>query len=163
MVMTVNLQNLSDLMKLMAATERLFADFYRLCAEIWEEDREFWLATAAEEEKHAKNIERLSQLVAARPDRFTIRRSFNQTAIRTIMTGIEGYMKRLKAGQITRFQAMILARDLEASVMEKNYAEIVQTSDLEYLELMTEITQDTKRHKYSIEQRFQAVAAKGRL
>ena len=50
MVTSATLKNLTDTMKMMAAAERLVGDFYRDCAEIWEEDGAFWLEIAAEEE-----------------------------------------------------------------------------------------------------------------
>jgi len=161
MLTPLGLQNLLDVMKMMAATERLVADFYRTCAEIWAEDREFWSATVAEEEKHAKNIERMAQIVAAKPERFEIGRPFNQMAIKTIMTGIEGHLKRLKEGRITRDRLMFVARDIESSMMEKSYGEIVRTSDLEYLELVKEIVGDTASHKQKIEQRCQKTTSGG--
>ncbi len=153
MLTPVGLQNLLDVMKLMAATEQLIAEFYRTCADVWEEDRDFWLATVAEEEKHAANIEKMARIVAARPERFEIGRPFNPMAIRTIMAGVEGHLRRLKEGQITRDRLMIVARDIEASLMEKSYGEIVRTTDVEYLDLVREILEDTDRHKQSIERR----------
>jgi hemerythrin len=152
---SIDLQNLLEIMKMMAATEQLMADFYRACAEIWPEDREFWQATVAEEEKHAKNIERMAQIVATRPERFEIGRIFNQVAIRTIMNGVQGQLERLRKGLITRERAMFVARDIEASVMEKSYGEIVRTTDVEFLDLVREIVEDTATHRDSIEQRCQ--------
>jgi rubrerythrin len=159
MIKSEILQNLIDVMKLMAAAELYIADFYRNCAEIYEEDRAFWLAIVAEEAKHAKNIERMTQIIALKPERFEIGRPFNQTAIRTIMTGIEGHLKRLKEGPITRDRLMLMARDIESSVMEKYYDEVVRTTDVEYLSLMNEVTKETRDHRHSIEQRIQALRA----
>jgi len=49
MIKSIDLQSLIDVMKLMAAAERLVGDFYRHCAEKWEEDRTFWLDIAGRE------------------------------------------------------------------------------------------------------------------
>jgi len=161
MLTPVGLENLLDVMKLMAATERLIAEFYRTGADIWEEDRAFWLATVAEEEKHAANIEKMARIVAARPDRFEIGRPFNPAAIRTIMTGVEGHLKRLKEGRVARDRLMIVARDIEISLMEKAYGEIVRTTDVEYLELVREILEETAHHRQSIERRCRTLTAPG--
>ncbi|MGV8058562.1 MAG: hypothetical protein AB2L12_11130 [Smithellaceae bacterium] len=155
MINAISLQNLMEVMKMMAVTEQLIADFYRTCAETWEEDRPFWMAIVSEEEKHASNIDKMARIISFKPERFEIGRPFNQTAIRTIMTGVEGHLKRLQEGMIPRDRLMVVARDIEASVIEKNYSEIVRTTDVEYLDLMNEITKETCDHKTSIEQRIQ--------
>jgi hypothetical protein len=157
MINSASLQTLFGVMKTMTATERLVADFYRTCAETWKEDREFWMGIVEEEEKHARNIERMTQIIASRPGRFEIGRPFNETAIRTTMKGIEGFMERMKSGKVTRKGAFFMARDIENSVIEKNYAEIVRTDDLEYLTLLKEVVEDTGTHKHEIEERIREI------
>jgi len=162
MITSTGLQNLLAVMTMMAETERLIADFYRTCADLWEEDREFWLSIVAEEEKHAANLDRMARIVAARPERFEIGRPFNQAAIRTVTAGIESQLKRLKEDRVTRERLLYMARDTEASVIEKFYGEIVRTSDVEYLTLLKEITQETLDHKRGIEERIQALKKEGK-
>jgi len=162
MITSTGLQNLLAVMTMMAETERLIADFYGTCADLWEEDREFWLSIVAEEEKHAANLDRMARIVAARPERFEIGRPFNQAAIRTVTAGIESQLKRLKEDRVARERLLYMARDTEASVMEKFYGEIVRTSDVEYLTLLKEITQETLDHKRGIEERIQALKKEGK-
>lgn len=159
MIAQVNLQNLIDVMKLMAMAEQLVADFYRTCAENFEEDRSFYMAIAAEEEKHARNIEKMLKMITLKPECFEMGRPFNQTALRTFMAGVEGNLTRLKEGVLSRERAMCLAYDVENAVIEKNYHEIVRTTDLEYVALLQEITKETVHHRESIEQRIQALKA----
>lgn len=161
MIQGIFLQNLLEIMKVMADTELLFAEFYRNCAETWEDDREFWMGIVVEEEKHARNIEKMSQLVSLKPERFEIGRPFNQMSIRTIMTGVNDNLKRLREGLISNERALLLARDMENSVIEKNYGEIVRTSDIEYLNLLKEIVQETVNHRKGIEQRIQILKEGG--
>lgn len=162
MINSVSLHNLLEVMKMMAVNEQLIADFYRTCAEIWEEDRAFWSAIVADEEKHAKNIEKMAQIIALKPGIFEIGRPFNKIAIQTIMTGIEGQHKRLKEGLIPRDRLMVVARDIEASLIERHYNEVVRTTDAEYIKLMNEITRETIDHKNVIEQRIQALKNGGK-
>ncbi len=159
MITTISLKDLIDVMKMMAEIERLIAELYRASAEAWVEDREFWLETVAEEEKHANNIERMIEIVAAKPERFELGRPFNQTAIKTIKTGLEGNIERVKKGEITREKMFNLARDIEASLIEKSYGEIVRTKDVEYQNLINEITADTSSHKKAMEQQIHALKA----
>lgn len=154
MVTSINLTHLTEIMKMMAEAERIVGDFYQHCAEIWEEDRAFWLEIAVEEEKHAAHIERMARILALKPERFEIGRPFNRVSIQTFINGIEGLRKRLMEGSITRERAMFVARDIEASVMEKCYHEFLHTTDAEYLTLVNEITGETGDHRDRIEKRI---------
>lgn len=159
MLTAKGLQDLLGIMKMMADNERLIGSFYQSCAETWEQDRTFWLNIAAEEEKHARNIERMVQIISLKPEQFQIGRLFNTVAIQTVMAGIKGQLKRLKEKQMTRKQAIFVARDIESSLIEKNYGEIVKTRDIEYLTLMKEVTGETEKHKESIERHIQEIKA----
>ena len=159
MVTSAKLQDLTDTMTMMAAAERLVGDLYRDCAEIWEEDRAFWLEIAAEEEKHARHLERMAQILALKPERFETGRPLNRTSVQTFMNGIKGLRQRLKEGMITRERAVFAARDVEASVLEKCYHEFLRTSDTEYLTLVNGITQETGDHRDRIEKRIQELKA----
>ncbi|MBN1226848.1 MAG: hypothetical protein JXA79_07640 [Deltaproteobacteria bacterium] len=159
MITTKGLKDLLGIMEIMAANERLIGNFYQSCAETWEQDRIFWLTIAAEEEKHAKNIQRMAQIISLKPEQFQIGRFFNMAAIQTVMAGIRGHLKRLKEKQMTRGQAIFVARDIESSLIEKNYGEIVKTGDIEYLTLMKEVTEETEKHKESIERHIQEIKA----
>ncbi|HET58504.1 MAG TPA: hypothetical protein ENN35_08710 [Deltaproteobacteria bacterium] len=153
------MKDLIDVIKMMEEIERLIAELYQASGEAWVEDREFWLDTVAEEEKHANNIERMIKIVAAKPERFELERPFNQTDIKTIKTGLEGNIERVKEGEITREKMFNLARDIEASLIEKSYGEIVRTKDVEYQNLVNEITADTSNHKKAMEQQIHALKA----
>lgn len=162
MITPTGLQNLTEVMTMMADTERLIAELYRNCAKQWEEDREFWLETVAEEEKHAQNIELMQRIVTEKPERFEIGRPFNKMAINTIRAGLKTQLERIKSGQFTREQILNVARDIEGSLIEKSYGDIVRTNDVEYRTLVKEIVTDTMNHKKYIEERIQAIKA-GRL
>jgi hypothetical protein len=155
MAKLLDLKNLMDVMKMMADAERLIGEFYRNCAEQWEEDRDFWRAIADEEEKHARNIESMARIIALKPERFEIGRPFNQMGIQTFMNGIADHLKRLQEGLVNRERAMFVALDIEASVLEKCYHELVRTNDAEYLILMNELTKEAGEHRHSIAKRIQ--------
>jgi hypothetical protein len=159
MITPFALQNLAEIMKLMEETELLIAALYETCADIWEKDRKFWIETAAEEKKHAKNIEKMARIIASRPEQFVLGRPFNMTALKTIRTGLEKEMVRVQNGRITREQMLYLARDVEASLIEKSYSEIVKTQNLEYLSLVKDIVTETARHKKNLDERIAQVKA----
>jgi len=158
MITTKGLKDLLGVMEIMAANERLIGSFYQSCAETWEQDRIFWLTIAAEEENTRKYSEDGTDY---KPKAGTISdwTFFNMAAIQTVMAGIRGHLKRLKEKQMTRGQAIFVARDIESSLIEKNYGEIVKTGDIEYLTLMKEVTEETEKHKESIERHIQEIKA----
>lgn len=103
----------------------------------------------------------MARILTLKPESFETGRPFNQTGIQTFMNGIEGLLKRLKEGLITRDRVIFVARDIEASIMEKCYHELLRTTDLEYMTLVNEVTKETSDHKDRIEKRIQALKAGG--
>ncbi len=53
-----------------------------------------------------------------------------------------------------------MARDIEQSVLESNYAEIVKTADAEYNTLMKDILSQTYEHKKMIQEKIAEMKAK---
>ena len=157
MIPPVALQTLTEIMHTMAEIELLIAELYRTCADTWKEDREFWLETVAEEEKHAAHIKKMIKIITAKPERFEVGRPFNQTALKTIKKGLKGHLELMQEGRFSREKMLNVARDIEASLVEKSYGEIVQTNDVEYQTLMKEIVSETVNHKKAIEMRIAAL------
>ncbi len=148
------LQKLLDIMACLAESERAIARLYRRCAETWKEDDAFWLHLEAQEIGHIRNIDRMAEMIRRNPDRFELHRPFNTTAIRTFITGVEQDMDRLNKGALSQRRALILARDIESSIIEKTYHEIVKTGETDYLNLVKQVVAETCSHKDAIEKRL---------
>jgi len=154
-------ENLLEILGSIGEAELSFGRFYRQCAETWEADEEFWLNLEAEEIKHARIIGEMAELIRQNPGLFQLNRPFNVTAVRTVISGIEQNIEKLAKGLITRERAMVLARDIESSIIEKTYHEIVKTADLTYLTLVRQVVSDTHRHRSDIEKKIRDCAAPG--
>ena len=145
-----DLQSILDILKGMTGVELALAKVYGRCAEVWKADEAFWLGLERAEMTHAEHIRTMAEIIQRTPDRFQLNRPFNSVAIKTFLSGVEQNSDRLEKQQITREGMLILARDMETSILEKNYHEIVKTDDLGYLTLVRGIVSDTVRHKNTL-------------
>jgi hypothetical protein len=150
-------QEISNVLAGLAQNERKIAALYSACAEKWPEDRDFWLMLVAAEEKHAVMIESMSEILMRKPDLFESGRPFNMTAISSSMAWIESNRDKLKKGSLNKEHLLIIARDIEQSILEAKFAEIVRGNDLEYSNLVHEIVADTQAHREMLNQKIRKI------
>ncbi len=148
------LQNVLETLHTMREVELAIGRFYRGCAGCWKEDEAFWLNLEGAEIRHADWIEQMAQMIRQEPGRFQTHRPFSITAIRTMISGVEQNIAHLEKGQLDRCKAFILARDIEASIIEKAYHEIVKTDLPLYLTLVRRVVSETVSHKAAIEEKL---------
>jgi len=141
------LQNVLDVMDDMAKLELALAEMYQACSEQFPDDKNFWLAIGRQEKLHAKFIRQLAEQIASHPEEFRFGRSFNSTAVKTILTSVIGYIDQVRKGQFERQRALFIARDIENSVLEAKYREIVSTDNIEFRKIIDRIGADTLAHK----------------
>ncbi len=127
--------------------ELTLAEFYRQCGIVWREDQTFWNNIAKQEEQHAEYLKQIINLVSAKPNEFEAGRTFNETAIKTIKSGIVAQIDKLKNGLIPGNRILFIARDFENSLIEAKYIELFKTHNVEYREIMNKITNETSDHK----------------
>ena len=131
----------------MVALELALAELYHACGEQFAEDKNFWLAIQHQEELHATLIKELAELIKAHPQEFNFGRPFNSVAIKTTLTSVKNYTESVHKGLLERKRALFMARDVENSVLEAKYSEIVSTDNIEFQKIIARITKDTLAHK----------------
>jgi len=72
--------------------------------------------------RHAKNIEKMMDLVSKRPENFEWGRPLKLVAIQTAISGIRSDIERLKKGELPLYKTLFSARDIEQSLIEGKYA-----------------------------------------
>jgi hypothetical protein len=82
-------------------------------------------------------------------------RPFNPIAINTAMAGLKDIARRLTSEAFSLEKILFTVRDIEQSVLESHYAEIVKTADPEYQTMMNGILSDTSVHKKIIQERIE--------
>ncbi len=145
-----DLQIILDAVHLMASLEGAMAEFYRICGQVQRSASEPWLELEQQERRHAEHLARMASLISECPDNFERLRNFNPAAIRTFITYVKSTTARLRrnelpAGDLTRL--LSTAYDMEQSILESRYGEIVRSTDSEYQALVGQIVADTAAHR----------------
>ena len=142
-----NLQQLLNVMEEMADLETTLADLYQACSQTFPEDTHFWTAIKHQEQGHADSIRKIAALVTANPQEFAVDRAFNAAAIKTIKKGVVAHIDALKQGEISRAKMMTIARDIEGSLIEANYSKLVKTNNVQFMDVINRIDNETSAHK----------------
>jgi len=153
-MLSPSLQSVLEIITLLAESEQAIARLYRSFAETLKEDEAFWLYLEREELGHEKNLEAMAEMIRQNPAQFQLKRPFNTAAVRTFMAGIEQNIEGQKNEAFPRRKALIIARDIESSIIEKTYHEIVQTTNLSYVSLIKQVVAETQLHKNAVEKRL---------
>ena len=96
--------------------------------------------------KHAGIVSRIKKIISETPDKFLLGRLFKVPAVQTMMSGIQWNIQRLEKREITQQNMLFIARDLERSILENQYAQIIKGDDSGFQALMNEIVSDTVDH-----------------
>jgi len=160
MMSTANLEKITTVLEAMIKYELTLFDFYKRCADIWTEDELFWRYLASAELQHSENIIKMREIITNGQERFEAGRPFNSIALNTAMAGLKDNAGRLTSGAFSREKILIMARDIEQSILESNYAEIVKTKDIEYQTLMNAIISQTQVHKKIIQEKIEKTKTK---
>lgn len=140
-----------EVLAAMAETEQIIAKFYEACSELSQETSEFWNGISKAEIQHSENIKKMIEIISTKPERFEKGRPFNIFAIKTFNDGVKIYINRLQNGEIQKNKCFFIARDIEQSLLENRYGEIVKTDDIEFKTLIREIVSETEEHKAILE------------
>jgi hypothetical protein len=89
------------------------------------------------------------------PRLFETGRPFSLSAIRTVIDGIKGNRLKVERGEVSRKQVLFLSLDIEKSILESKYQDILKTTDHEYLQMIREITLQTNSHHRQIAHRVE--------
>ena len=156
----VDIEKITKVLESMIQYELIMSDLYKQCADTWTEDQAFWQNLARAELQHAEYIQRMREIIVKKQETFEVVRHFNPIAVNTAMTGIKGYINKLTSGTFSYERMLMIARDIEQSILESHYSEIVKTADLEYQTLMNAILSQTFEHKKIIQEKIQKIKTK---
>ncbi len=145
-MMQQELTTLLGLLNVMEEFELKLAELYQACAETWMKDERFWRNMQRAEIKHAGIINRVKKIVSEKPDGFALGRLFKVPAIQTMMSGIQWNIQRLRKREITEQNMLFIARDLERSILENSYGQMLKSDDPGFQALVNEIVSDTVDH-----------------
>jgi hypothetical protein len=139
----VNLEFLTD------AEERI-SEFYRLCATAAPKEAEFWNDLADQELKHAENVRGMIKRITRDPKQFKPATSFSTVTIRLFIVEMQGLTERLNAGHIPHDELFPIALEIENSIVEICYGQIVKTEDGIFNMLARHNDNESAMHRSSI-------------
>ena len=149
-----DIEKITKVLESMMQYELVLAHLYNKCADVWKEDQVFWESLAHAELRHAENIQKMQEIIINKQNSFELGRPFNLLALNTATAGVNANIKRVTEGAFSREKLLIIARDIEQSLLESHYAEIVKTTDIEYQALMKNILSQTNDHKMMIQKKI---------
>lgn len=150
-----NLEKIKQLLELMCRAELAGAEFYKECAAVCgSEDSAFWNQLVNSECRHSQNIDRMKEIVTNKSELFEIGRLFNPVALQTFIKGINENTTKIKSGIIKPYKAYFYAYDIERSLIENKYQELLKTKDIEYNTLVKEIMNETVDHNRKLNEKI---------
>jgi len=141
------LNDLQVVLNGMAEFELVLGELYRTCSQIWPDNKYFWILMERGEVKHAQCINKITKMVKEKPEVFELGRPFKSATIQISISGVRWNLQRLKNKEVTERNMLFISRDIEQSLLENQYGEIVKTNDTEFQSLMNEILLDTLAHR----------------
>ena len=148
--LTRTLQTLTAL----AEFELALAGMYRACSEQWAQDRPLFDGLEQAEVDHAECMRRISGLLAACPERYSTGRPLTAAAARCQVDYVVARTAEFRSGAVAQRTALLAMREIERSILETRFFEIVKTDDPEYHELAGRLRRETQEHVSMLEQRL---------
>lgn len=139
-----------EVLEAMRGLELLVAELYRGFAVAFPEDRALWEGLVREEEGHAAALAELKAAVGRCGDRVEQAKA-NPAALATYRKGVEDQIGRLRKGGLFRTAALFIARDLERTLIERKYFDIVACDDAEFRSVRDRIESETRSHLGKLE------------
>jgi hypothetical protein len=150
-------QRLADVIRTideLAQVEQTVGEFYGSCSALFQHDSPFWLSLSNEEFLHAAILTKLSQMIERKPHEFEPGQMFPPAAIRTFIARIRSDTEKLMAGTLNMYGALLVAYHIEATILESNYTEVVETKNPEYLKALDNLATATVRHGKRIKKKM---------
>lgn len=133
----------------LAAAEPAVAEFYETCCEFWP-DEELWKELAPEERRHAEIAARLAGIVEKAPEKFTLLRPLNLAAVRLFTEGVRANQAKVRSLAFKKNNALAASRDIEQSVIESRYEQLLGGGGPEYAALAGELAGEARVHKEKV-------------
>jgi hypothetical protein len=138
----------------LAQVEQTVGEFYRSCAEIFRHDSDFWHRLSNDEFLHAAVLKKLSKMIERKPNEFEPGQMFPPAAKRTFIARILSDSEKLMAGTLTMYDALLVAYHIEATMLESNYTEVVETKNPEYIKALDNLAAATVQHSHRIKKKM---------
>jgi len=135
---------------LLARVESRIAQFYALCSQVLDTEKDFWSEMAASERRHVDHLHRMRDLVRDAPQDFRPGANFNPASVRLFEIKVRNLPDRKEVAELGRRELLGLIEEIENSAVELDYDKAVVTANEEFNLLAREIEAETSAHQQTI-------------
>ena len=96
----------------------------------------------------------MMKIISQKPGSFEVYRKFSPVAVKRVISSVKNNIESVRNNEFSELKALYIARDIEQSVIERKFTEIVKTRNIEYQNLEKEIISQTREHRNSIDKRI---------
>lgn len=139
----------------LAEHEMALAGLYAACSHTWSDDAALWDGLAASERGHADCLGLMAGIVAKRPAAFEPGRPISAAAGRLQAGYVENRTREVHHGGMARRTALLMARDIERSIIETRLNELLLTGESDYLAIADRVVAETGDHYRLLERELQ--------
>lgn len=150
----MNNQLVQNILRVLAGLEQLeknVAQLYELAAQKWPVDADIWTGLSGDEIKHADCLKSMAAILEKNPGYFEAGRPINIAAVNSSMAWISKAIDDITADKFDYRKMIFFARDIEQSILESKYSEILKTNNAEYNKLAKQVVGETVSHKKKID------------
>jgi hypothetical protein len=139
----------------MSELEKTVGEFYKECAGFFQFDSQFWLNLSQEEALHSDVLAKLSQMIRRKPYEYEPGKLSSASALRTFISRIHSDHDRLKNGTLTTYNALLAAYQMETTMIEYGYTEVVKTTNSKCLEALQKLSAACVIHRGKIKTKME--------
>ncbi|MDX9913490.1 MAG: hypothetical protein RBS77_02835 [Candidatus Moranbacteria bacterium] len=147
-----------DVIELMRSYELFLKDLYHFFAQKIPQEKEFWLRLSEEENKHAYWLEVLGMNIEKRGISLNGDDRFNLPLIKSSIEHVKEALDDFKKIELSFFDALTFAKDIENSMIEKKFFEVFYGIDDDFDRVMKLLKEETKKHSERIEEKLQEMS-----
>lgn len=150
--MVLELLNEGQTVKLLAQCEEKLGELYLAYARLFPEEAAFWERLAKEERAHASWVEAL--LPRVQDDLITFRE--DRLGSQAFMLFYDYLVQRLQESRnpITLAGALVVAVDIENSLVEKSFYDVFTTADPDSARLLTLLSRSADAHLRKVQEKW---------
>lgn len=144
-----------DVLKLMMSYEILLRDLYELFSQKIPKEKDFWKRLSEEESKHAYWLEVLEMNMQKENITLNDDNRFNFALIKTSLDHVKESLDDFRQIEISFFDALSFASDIENSMIEKKFFEVFYGQSDDFDRVMKLLKEETEKHSQRIQEKLE--------
>ena len=147
-MLTIDVKNTESMFGKMKEAELAIGGYYKTCFEKdIPENKGFWKALSEAEFKHAGNMDKIFGLIKKNPNHYYYGLDFDPINIKEIVDEAKAAALKVNNLQFMGKSMLLAAKGLEDRLLEKKYFESVKGEELEFVEILNAMREETRLHR----------------